>query len=245
MELFAGLSVCLLIASALIIAIKTFAVWRRSRALPELLLSVMLASATVTGYPLAIASHRIPASEVLWIHLAYPLVINLGFACLLFFTLRVFRPGVAWARCLVGLALLLLAGCAAAYVREVTGANPRGQGELVGLSLVNTAPIAVAYFWTTLESLVYYRRLRLQLRLGLTDAHVANRMLLWGLMTLSAGIAVVINAGAMLTGSFMSAPIVAVSSALGLVHAGCLFLAFHPPAWYRGWVAQTYAAELQ
>jgi hypothetical protein len=244
MEMLAGSSVLLLIASAAIIATRTFALWRRSRALPELLLSGMLVSATVVGYPLAIASHRIPASEILWIHVAYPLVINLGFACLLFFTLRVFRPGVVWASCLVGVSLLMLAACAVAYVREVTSEHPRGPGELVGLSLFNTVPIAVAYFWTTIESLGYYRRLKLQLRLGLTDAHVVDRMLLWGLMTLSAGIAVVVNAGSMLTGSFMSPVIVSVSSAFGLVHASCLFFAFHPPAWYRGWVAHRYAGEL-
>ena len=29
---------------------------------------------------------------------------------------------------------------------------------------------------------------------------------------------------------------VSISSLLGLVHAGCLFLAFHPPSWYRGWI---------
>jgi hypothetical protein len=244
MELLAGLSVGLLIASALIIAVKTFALWRRSRALPELLLSVMLVSATVVGYPLAVACHQIPASRIWPIHVAYPLAINLGFASLLFFTLRVFRPGVAWAKCLVGLSLLLLAVSAVAYIRQATGENPRGPAELVGLGLLNTTPIAVAYFWTTIESLGWYRRLLRQLRLGLTDAHVADRMLLWGLMTLSAGIAVVINAGAMLAGTFMSPPIVSVSSALGLVHASCLFLAFHPPGWYRGWVEQRYAAAL-
>jgi hypothetical protein len=177
------------------------------------------------------------------IHVAYPLAINIGFACLFFFTLRVFRPGVAWARCLVGVSLLLLAVCAAAYIREASRENPRGPAELLGLSLLNTAPIGVAYFWTTIEALAYYRRLLLQLRLGLTDAHVVDRMLLWGLMTLSAGIAVVVNAVAMLAGSFMSPLIVSVSSVLGLVHASCLFLAFQPPAWYRGWVEQRFAAE--
>jgi hypothetical protein len=52
MEMLAGSSVLLLIASAAIIAVKTFLLWRRSRALPELLLSGMLVSATVIGYPL-------------------------------------------------------------------------------------------------------------------------------------------------------------------------------------------------
>ena len=56
-------------------------------------------------------------------------------------------------------------------------------------------------------------------------------------------IAWVINAIALLMGSFMSAPVVAVSSVLGLVHAGCLYLAFDPPAWYTAWVASGAGAE--
>jgi hypothetical protein len=35
---------------------------------------------------------------------------------------------------------------------------------------------------------------------------------------------------------FLSPPIVLVSSVLGLVHAGCLLFAFHPPAWYSSWL---------
>src|SRR5262249_10565518 len=126
---------------------------------------------------------------------------------------------------------------------EVTGENPRPAAELVGINLLTSAPMAVAYFWTTLESLGYYRKLRLRLRIGLADAVVCNRMLLWGLMTLSAGTAVVLNLAAMRPGPFLSAPIVLVSSCLGIVLASCLFLAFHPPGWYRGWLEQTVAAD--
>jgi hypothetical protein len=136
--------------------------------------------------------------------------------------------------------MLLVAG-GVAYFIEVTGENPRPAAELLGINLLNTTPIAVAYFWTTLESLSYYRRLRLRLRVGLTDVVVANRVLLWGLMTLAAGIAVLINLAAMLACSFLNAPIVLVSSCLGIAHACCLFLAFHPPAWYKGWLERTYA----
>ena len=52
MEVFAGLSVCVLVLIALFVAIKTFAVWRRTRGLPELLLGTMLVTATVLGLSL-------------------------------------------------------------------------------------------------------------------------------------------------------------------------------------------------
>jgi hypothetical protein len=245
MEVLAGASVLVLVLTALAVAIKTLGLWRRSRQLPELLLGGMLVSATVIGYPLAVACNQIPATTFRAIHVAYPIAFNLGYVCLLLFTLRVFRANDAWAKGLVAATLVVLAGSAAAYIVEVTSAHPRPPSDLVGLSLANSAGVAVAYFWTTLESLVYYRRLRLQQRLGLARGElVINRVLLWGLMGAAAGLAVLMNAGAILLGSFMSPPIIAISSVLGLAHAGCLFLAFHPPAWYRAWVEQRLAASV-
>jgi hypothetical protein len=204
----------------------------------------MLLCATVIGYPLAVAGNQISATELLAIHVGYPLAINAGFACLLLFTLRVFRAAARWAKGLVAATMLVLAACAVAYIRDATGEHPSGPTQMAGLAFVNSTAIAVAYFWTTFESLGYYRRLLLQVRLGLSRGGlVPNRVLLFGLMALSAGIAVLINAGAMLAGAFMSPPIVAISSALGLVHASCLFLAFHPPGWYRTWVEQQWVAQ--
>jgi hypothetical protein len=233
MEVFAGLSVGFLILAAFVVATRTFALWRRTRGVPELLLSMYLSCATVLGYPLMIASTQIPASEMWPLHFAGQVVTSIGLACLLFFTLRVFRAEDLWARCLVGLSLLLLTTGSVAFFIELIGENPRSAPEQVGVSLMNAGAIAIAYFWTTIESLSYYRRLRLRLRLGLAEVAVVNRMLLWGLMTLAAGIAVIISVAGMLAGSFLTAPIVLVLSCLGTVHACCLFLAFHSPAWYR------------
>ena len=242
MEIFAALSVGLLMLAALLVSIRTFALWRRTRGLPELLLCGMLFSATVLGYPAMIATTRIPASQMWPLHVLATGLESFGITCLLLFTLTVFRPQTLWARCLVAAAFGMLVTGGVAYFIEVTGENPRPAAELLGINLINTTPMAVAYFWTTLESFHYYRKLRLRLRIGLCDAIVCNRMLLWGLMTLSAGIAVLINLAAMLAGSFLSAPVVLVSSCLGIVLASCLFLAFHPPAWYQGWLEQP-AAE--
>lgn len=236
MEIFAGLSVLILLVAALAIAIKTFAVWRRTRGIPEFLLGMYLSCATVMGYPLAIAMTRIPASENWVIHVLAEVVMSVGWACLLFFTLRVFRPNALWAACLVGLLLFLGVAGAGSYVAEVIGGKARAPEDMTGLVVFISFPIAIAYFWTTFESLGYYRRLKLRLRLGLVEAVVVNRMMLWGLMTLAAGVALVFNMAALLAGSYMSAPIVLLSSVLGLAHATCLFLAFNPPRWYAGWL---------
>jgi hypothetical protein len=236
MVIFAGLSVCLLILTALFVAIKTSVLWLRTRGVPELLLSLMLLCATVLGYPLTIASSRIPPTELWGVHVASQVAMGLGFACLLLFTLKVFRPGSVWAWCLVGVSLAMIVGAAGVYIGELSRAHPRRPFEMVGLVVFASTPIAIAYFWTTLESLGHYRQLRRRLRLGLCEVVVANRMLLWGLMATSAGLAVVLNVGAAVVGAYLSPPVVLVSSILGVAHASCLFLAFHPPAWYRLWL---------
>jgi hypothetical protein len=242
MELFAGLSVGVLVLTALGIAIKTFIVWRRTRGLPELLLGTMLMTATVLGYPLAVASSRISPSELWGIHFLSQSLFTVGYACLLLFTLRVFRPHAAWAKVLAGVTLLALVATAVVYGIELAGDDPRRPNEMISLTLLSTGAIGVSYLWTTVESLSYYRQLRLRIRLGLAQVAVANRVLLWGMMSMAAGVAVIISAIAMLAGAFMTAPIISLMSVLGLVHAGCLFFAFHPPAWYRSWLERGGAA---
>jgi hypothetical protein len=236
MELFAGLSVGILVLTALGISIKTFMVWRRTRGLPEILLGTMLVTATVIGYPLAVASSRIRPTELWGIHLLSQTCFTVGYACLMLFTLRVFRPDAAWAKALAGATVLAMAASSIVYGIELSSEHPRRPNEMLGLTLFSSGAIGVAYFWTMIESLSYYRQLRLRMKLGLAQASVANRVLLWGMMSLAAGSAVVISTAGILAGSFMTPKMITGMSVLGLVHAGCLFFAFHPPAWYRAWL---------
>jgi len=236
METVAAISVGFLILVALLVAIKTFSLWYRTRAVPEFLLGGYLTCATVLGYPLVIASSQVSPAQMWPLHVAGPAMTSVGFTCLLLFTLNVFRPEARWAKAIVGVSVLVFSTGVALTFIEMTGANPRGREELIGINLVTTTPIAFAYLWTTIESLHYYQRLKLRLRLGLADVEVANRMLLWGLMTLSAGIAVMISLVGMLLGSFLTTTMVFVLSCLGTFQTCCLFLAFHPPGWYRGWL---------
>jgi hypothetical protein len=242
MQVFAGLSVGLLILAALVVAFKTFGLWLRTRGLPELLLSLYLCFATIIGYPLAIAMSMIPPSESWQVHVVADSVTALGWSALLLFTLNVFRRDSRWARVLVGVLLCGIAASVGAYAAEVTGPDPRTPEQIPGFTAALMVPAAVVFFWTTLEALGYYRRLKLRLRLGLADNAVANRMLLWGLMALADALALVANMLSLLAGSYMSPAIVLISSVLGLFHASCLFLAFHPPGWYTRMLSASAAA---
>ena len=73
---------------------------------------------------------------------------------------------------------------------------------------------------------------------------MVNRFLLWGLMTFAAGVAVIISVIGILAGALFSPPLILVLSCFGVVHAACLFLAFHAPDWYRLWLQQRASAEV-
>src|SRR5215831_10297249 len=97
MEIFAALSVGLLILVSGVVSVRTFALWRRTRGLPELLLTLMLFSGTVLGYPAMIATTQVPASRMWPLHVLANALESFGITCLLLFTLKVFRPQVLWA----------------------------------------------------------------------------------------------------------------------------------------------------
>ena len=131
------------------------------------------------------------------------------------------------------------------YAVALAGDAGPGLAERTQLNLPVAASAIFTYLWSTAESLRYWQQLRLRLRVGLVDSLVANRVLLWGLMSLANSIAIVLNVAAMLRGvNFSESPLLLlVSSALGLAQAACLFLAFHPPGWYGAWVEQRHALQ--
>lgn len=242
MEILAGLSVVCLVLTALGVAVQTFALWRRTRGLPELLLSLYLSCATVIGYPLAIAMSLIPASESWEIHVAAQGITALGWTALLLFTWTVFRRDAVWARWLVGAVLASIVAVVAMYVVEVTSPAPRTPQEMPGFSAMLAVPVATTYFWTAFEAFACHVRLARRQRLGLAEPTVVNRTFLWGVMSLASGTALSINVVGLLAGLYMSPPIVVASSVLGLVQAVCLFLGFHAPSWYTQWLERGAAA---
>jgi hypothetical protein len=93
--------------------------------------------------------------------------------------------------------------------------------------------------WSSFESLLYWSRMRRRLRLGLADAVVTNRFLLWG-----------IGSGAAFLGSAFGVAVIALTgptssripsfdlivSLHGLVAAIAMWFAFQPPAFYVRWL---------
>ena len=110
----------------------------------------------------------------------------------------------------------------------------------VPLSSARNIVQVVALGWGAAEALAYWVRLRKRARLGLANAVLVNRFLMWGLSAAAAGLGTAIPIAASLaTGAqVLEMPaILASSSAFGLVAALGMWLAFAPPRAYVAWLA--------
>jgi hypothetical protein len=190
------------------------------------------------------------------LHGLYLLASNAGFAAIAVFTQHTFRrdslPARAAAAALVsglGFALLAQALGEGFAVRVIPGA-----AYWLGFAL-RSAALA----WLAAESLRWFVALRRRLRLGLAEPLVTNRFLLlgiWACTMLGMGMADVVariwyvtSTGSAerwvpeLAHSIVIAT-VSTTSALGIVVATTLFLAFFPTAWFRRWIENGSGAEL-
>jgi hypothetical protein len=162
---------------------------------------------------------------------------NVGVMCVIGFVVHVFRQGERWARLLaLAMSITLWVGWAV-YARQggMVDSAPRGSYGIV-LSVVGTYP-----FWMAAESFSYYTRMRKRVALGLADALVANRFLLWGLASLTtAGSIWFVNIPALTgatvggrSGSGVAEICLLLTGALGIATVGMYWLTFFPPVWYR------------
>ena len=244
MQVVAAAAIGLLIGSSIFVAIRLLLLHRRTDALPELLLGWMLLLSVGVGYPLRIAADRgaqqWSGSFLTGSHIA----ISVGFSLLFLFTWRVFRPQDNLARLFATAGVMTELGAALYLCAQVIlhGAVDTMQVPPAEI-LLQTVPVAVAYLWTAWESLRYHGAMRRRVRLGLADAVVSERFLLWGLMALSATAGVVLNTAAIVMHVHMLDPMLLLASSFtGLCQTLLLVLVFAPPGSYLRWVRARAAA---
>jgi hypothetical protein len=104
------------------------------------------------------------------------------------------------------------------------------------------AAVIVSVAWIGIEGFHHYGKAKLRHHLGLCDAMVCNRYLLWGFTGLVWAIYESVYALQQIefefTGSY-SASMDAVASALELIPITCIWLIFFPPDAYRRWIARS------
>src|SRR5262245_34151169 len=245
MQIVAGAAIALLIGSSIFVAIRLLLLHRRTGALPELLLGWMLLLSVGVGYPLRIAVDQGGENASAAFLIASYIAISVGFSLLFLFTWRVFRPQATWARIFAAAGVLTELGsaaylCVQAILHCVMNTMQIPTGEI----LLQTCPVMVAYAWTAWESLRYHGAIRRRVRLGLADAAVSERFLLWGLMALSATAGVALNTVAIVRHVHMLDPMLLLGSSFtGLCQTRLLVLVFAPPRAYLRWVRARAAAS--
>jgi hypothetical protein len=168
---------------------------------------------------------------------------NLCYAVAIFVSLlfawRVFRPGsraAGWVVACCG-AALVVGWTGEALTSHFDFGRERFAAPWFWIAFL---PRLVCMAWAAGEALHEYGLARRRLRLGLSDAVVANRFLMWGLATLAElGIYAVVMISILrgVPSDFLTGTSALVVSALGLSAAVTITLAFLPPRSYRRWLA--------
>ena len=237
------------IAVGLLVGIRLLSLAARTRGLPEATLGLGMLLIVGVGYPIALAGMALGAADGSAL-VADALVsgarilMGIGWSCVWIFTWRVFRPDAAWARGAAGAGIALQLLCATVSAVQTWAVD--APGALTPTPWSNgTQVLALAiYGWTFVEALHYHRRMRRRLLLGLADAAVANRFLLFALVAVFSFLSLVVPTAYNLAGTDVSASSwVRLSSVLsGLPCAATLYLAFLPPPRYAAWVRRRAAA---
>jgi len=217
----------------------------RTGELPERLLGLTFACMG-SSYLLYQAPY-LPGLESFELHLSVAGRLVYGASCIVIavFTREVFRPRERWAGAAVwacaGLFLVGFAiGCATGDAAGFSLENPGFWLEWVALMM--------PALWLTAEGLIHHRSARRRLRIGLSDPHVCNRFLLWGLFgafQLGAGFVVLGMNAAYAAAGEVSAAMDVLLGGVEIASLTMVWLAFAPPAFYRRWIEYLAAADAQ
>jgi hypothetical protein len=224
--------------SSLAIGCRLLWLARRNRGLPELLIGLGILGIGPAGFALTIFAMLASGHPgLVFATLATAqLAISAGATSAYVFNWQVFRPESRLAQAVIGLAV---AGFAVTFVGRWLHGSYALPVRLDPWMLGTTANVIVCMWWGAFESLRYWALMRRRVRLGLADAVVANRFLLWGIGIGAAGVGSAVGSVMMLAsgnavrgldGSTLS------NSLFGLVSAVAMWVAFLPPAAYRRWL---------
>jgi hypothetical protein len=230
---------------SLTVGVRLLLLWRRTRALPELLIGTGVLGIGPVGFGFAMGGSllapRAPGLAALLLGTA-SLAASLGVVAKCTFNWRVYHPEDAWAGAVAYAAAAVLGVCFGVKLWQGFETAFLPDPAYFVRAFVQIG----ALLWGAGEALRYHALMRRRVRLGIADPVVANRFLLWGVGAGAAGVGSLVGTVAQLaTGATVSEAgwVTASSSLHGLVAAVALWLAFLPPeAWRRFVLARAAAA---
>lgn len=223
--------------SSLAIGARLLVLGRRTRGVPELAVGLGFVIGCVVGYvpeTIVLSTDFISPEREATVLAVTQVAIRLAAISVLVFTRHVFRPHDAWA---LGLATLLVVALAMSWVAfPYTRIYAENWRELFWYDFFAVAR-SIALAWGAAESLIYYAKSRRRMRLGLAQALVSNRFLLWGIGLASLTLLMASTLLASLVGVDPAVSgWVLLESFAGLVGASALWLTFFPNRAYKAFV---------
>jgi len=223
--------------SSLAIGVRLLMLGRRTRGIPELAIGLGFVIGCVAGYvpeTIVLSTDFMSPEREATVLAVTQVAIRLAAVSVLVFTHYVFRSREAWAK---GFAVLVIVALATSWLAfPYTRIYAENSRDLFWYDLFAVAR-SLTVAWGAAESLVYYVKSRRRMRLGLAEALVTNRFLLWGigLASLTLLMASTLLASAMGVDPAVSGWVLAESFA-GLVGASTLWLTFFPSKAYKAFV---------
>jgi hypothetical protein len=224
-----------------IVGIRLLRLAARTRELSDFLVGFALFDLAGVAYPLILVGTQPDLSlggAKLFSTLSM-LTMAAGWAAVFVFTQRVFRPGEKWAMALAaaGVAMVLY-GLVGGIVHVQEAADRVTLRSPLSRVLWMQYASVMVYAWSAVEGFRCWAQAKKRLRLGLADAMVVNRFLLWGCVGIASLLSIVPSLVITLAGgdAFASVPARLCTALSGLFSSLALQLAFLPPAAYRRWV---------
>jgi hypothetical protein len=216
------------------IGVRLLARGLRTRQVPELAIGVAFVVGGVLGYApetVILSTDLLPTSTGHDVLLLTQIAIRVAAVGALLFTWWVFRADAIWAH---ALALALLAALVISWVAfPQTQSVAQDARDRLWYD-VFTISRSVCVGWGSVESFLYYAKLRRRALIGLSDPLLTNRFLLWGVGLLSMTL---LMASTLLASWFGVDPAafgwVILESLTGVTGAATLWLTFFPTRGYR------------
>ncbi len=231
MESFIWVGFAAFFVASLTAGVRFVMLWWRTRELPELLIGIGVLGIGPVGFGLTTMAQLSRADHPelsRWILAVAMLAVCTGGFAKYVFNWRVYHPRQALVRGIVWAAGLLLLGF---YATELFTSGFRNQDVQSPGNLGRSTLVIGCLLWGSAEALVYWRKMRRRLSLGLADPVVTNRFFLWGLGAGAAGLGTAVGTIAHLVTGLAPLQLswITLSSSLhGLTAAVALWLAFVP-----------------
>ncbi len=222
---------------ALWVGVRLLAQWGRTRELPELLLGIGVLGIGPVGFGFlllaAVAGANNPRAPSVLAGVSAIAVAG-GASSKAIFNWKIYHPD---SRGVAGIAFAAIALLALAVLGEgmTTGYAPESWMK-PGWILLREAVQVIVLLWGSAEAFLWWGRMRRRVRVGLGDALVASRFLLWAIGAGMAGIGSLFGAViALVEGRGLNElpELTVLLSMFGMTSAVSLWLAFATPQWFK------------